>query len=259
MRLVALDITVSMAGRKILDQVNLTVGQGELVGIVGPNGSGKTTLMRVLAHLLQPDNGEVRADGKFLNDYAPNDLARTIAYLAQGSFVHWSLNAEKIVALGRLPHRGGWYAGGVQNDPAIERAIAATEIGHLRHRTTDTLSGGERARVMLARALSVEAPILLADEPVASLDPYHQIQVMEVLAAAAKSGVAVVVILHDLTLAARYCDRLLMLKDGRVLAEGLPEHVLSDEHIKAAYRVTAHQGQHHGQTYIVPWERIVEK
>ena len=138
---------------------------------------------------------------------------------------------------------------------SVERALAATDMTHLGDRIVATLSGGERVRAMLARALAVEAPILLVDEPVAALDPYHQLQVMEVLQDTARRGTAIVAVLHDLTLAARFCDRLVLLLDGRVAVEGDPSAVLAGSKLEQAFQIRVLRGQHLGQNYVVPWSR----
>lgn len=255
MRLAAEGVTVRLGGRTVLDGVDAAIEGGELVGLIGPNGAGKTSLLRVFAHLLAPADGVVRCEGRALGGYSPIERARRIAYLAQGAEVHWPMTAEKLVALGRLPHRGSWERLSGDDHAAVSRAMRATEIVEFGDRTLATLSGGERMRVMLARALAVEAPILLADEPVAALDPYHQLQVMEVLKEAAQRGTAVMAVLHDLTLAARFCDRLMLLHDGVVLAEGAPSSVLSESNLETAYSVAFVRGRHGDQDFLVAWDR----
>lgn len=202
MRLAAEGVTVRLGARIVLDGIDAAAEGGELVGLIGPNGAGKTTLLRVFAYLLEPAKGVVRCEGRPLGEYSPIELARRIAYLAQGAEVHWPMTVEKLVALGRLPHRGSWERPSGDDHGAVSRAMRATDIVGFRNRTLATLSGGERMRVMLARALAVEAPVLLANEPVAALDPYHQLQVMSVLRETARQGKAVIAVLHDLTLAA---------------------------------------------------------
>jgi ABC-type cobalamin/Fe3+-siderophores transport system ATPase subunit len=255
MRLAAEGVTVRLGTRTVLDGIDAAAEGGELVGLIGPNGAGKTSLLRVFAHLLTPAKGVVRCEGRPLGEHSPIERARRIAYLAQGAEVHWPMTVEKLVALGRLPHRGSWGQLSGDDHAAISRAMRATDIVGFRNRTLATLSGGERMRVMLARALAVEAPVLLADEPVAALDPYHQLQVMSVLKETARQGKAVIAVLHDLTLAARFCDRLLLLHDGTVLAEGAPAGVLNDCNLETAYAVAFIRSQHGDQDYLVAWDR----
>ncbi len=251
----AAGIEVRIGDKTILGGIDAAVAAGELVGLIGPNGAGKTTLLRVLANLIPPTAGIARCDGRALGEYSSAEFARRVAYLAQGHTAHWPMSVEKLVRLGRLPHHRGWRGPGPDDDAIVEQAMAATDVVHLRGRTVGTLSGGERVRVMLARALAVEAPTLLVDEPVAALDPYHQLQVMEVLRATAHRGTAVVAVLHDLTLAARFCDRLLLLGHGRVLVEGNPADVLTGPNLAQAFHVTTLRGRHEGQDYVVPWSR----
>ena len=254
MRLEAEGVTVRLGGRTVLDGIDAAVEGGELVGLIGANGAGKTSLLRVLAHLLAPARGLVRCGGRPLGDYPPAERARRIAYLAQGAEVHWPMVVEKLVALGRLPHRGSW-SGSSDDSNAISHAMRATDTIEFRHRTMATLSGGERMRVMLARALTVEAPVLLADEPVAALDPYHQLHVMGVLRETTRRGKAVIAVLHDLTLAARFCDRLVLLHDGAVLAEGSPPGVLTEGNLEAAYSIAFVRGRHDDQDFLIAWDR----
>jgi iron complex transport system ATP-binding protein len=164
---------------------------------------------------------------------------RTIAYLPQGQTLHWPLTVERLVQLGRLPHLGPLSRVAEGDRDAIERAMARADVLNLRDRIATELSGGERARAMLARALAVEAPVLIADEPLAALDPLHQFEVMELLAAEAAAGRTVIAVLHDLALAARYCTRLLMLYGGRLVADGAPAAVLTPERLAAVYGIHA--------------------
>jgi iron complex transport system ATP-binding protein len=169
--------------------------------------------------------------------------------------VHWPLTVEHLVGLGRLPYRRLWRQDTNADARAVTAALRATETEALRDRTLATLSGGERMRVLLARALAVEAAALVADEPIAALDPYHQLQVMEVLRETTRQGMLVVVVLHDLTLAARFCDRLVLLDAGCVVADGAPEAVLSAAHLTRVYRVTVVRDTYQGALYVVPWSR----
>ena len=193
---------------------------GEMVGLIGPNGSGKTTLLRILANLRTPEAGRVRYAGRTAAEVGARELARQIAYLAQGGAVHWPMRVEALVALGRLPHRRPFQGLDAADRDAIEQAMIAADVVALRGRTMGQVSGGERMRILLARALAVDAPMLLADEPIAALDPLHQLQVMELLRTTARNGRGVIVVLHDLALAARFCDRLVLLAQGGILVEG---------------------------------------
>ena len=247
MILAATGIGVSLGGRAALHGVDATVRPGELLGLIGANGAGKSTLLRVLAGLRRPDAGRVTLGGAELHGIPAARLALARAYLPQDATAHWALTVAEIVALGRLPHRRD------TDDPApVARAMQRTRIAGLAGRRVDTLSGGERMRVLLARALAVEAPVLLADEPIAGLDPLHQIRIMQVLHELAASGAGVVAVLHDLTLAARFCDRLLLLHQGRVLAEGTAGAVLNDAMLGQAYGVSVRR--HDGM--VVPWEPL---
>ncbi|MDE1567783.1 ABC transporter ATP-binding protein [Aquabacter sp. P-9] len=251
MMIEARGIRVRRGGTAVLDGVSLTAARGELLGLIGPNGAGKTTLLRALCGLDAVEAGTLTIDGQRLADLGRAALGRTISYLAQGGRIHWPMRVDELVALGRLPHTPSPDA----YDPAVERALAAADVLSLRHRITGSLSGGERARVLLARALAVEAPVLLADEPVAALDPYHQLQVMELMRDTARAGTAVVLVLHDLTLAARFCHRLALMQGGRILAEGPPEDVLHPDRMETAFGVRIEAGIRDGQRFVLPWRR----
>lgn len=257
MRIDGRNLTVRIRGRAILSKVDIAAAPGELVGLIGPNGAGKSTLLSVLARLRAPDGGTVTYDGLPAGTVDTRALARRLAMLAQSGRVDWPLTVERVVALGRLPHAGRFGTGDPGRDrAAIRRAMRAADVERLADRPVDTLSGGERTRVLVARALAVEAEMLLADEPVAALDPYHEIEVMELLAGTVRDGAGVVVVLHDLTLAGRFCDRLVLLKDGRVIASGPPGAVLTDALIAEAYGVSALLGAHEGAPFVLPWRRL---
>ncbi|WP_029003027.1 ABC transporter ATP-binding protein [Azorhizobium doebereinerae] len=252
MILSATSLTATRGARTVLEDVTLEARPGAVLGLLGANGAGKTTLLRLLAGLDAPHAGQVRFDGRPAHDLGRAELGRQVAYLAQNGAVHWPLKVEDVVALGRLPHR----AAPAADRAAVARAMAAADVAHLAGRATGTLSGGERRRVLLARALAVEGQVLLADEPVAALDPAHQLHVMELLRQVARGGATVVVVLHDLTLAARFCDRLALLAASRLLALGAPDEVLTPAHIAAAYGVSVESGRRDGETFILPWRRI---
>jgi iron complex transport system ATP-binding protein len=254
-RLVAENVSLPLNGRRVLERVSLAVEGGTLTGLVGPNGAGKTTLMRVLAGLLRPDEGTVTLDGKALAQLNRSALARHIAYMPQDAVLAWPVPVRDVVMLGRLPFRRPFAALTAADRQAIERALTAADVTSLALRRVTTLSAGERTRVLFARALASETPVLLADEPVAALDPYHQLQTMELLRAAAARRVAVLAVLHDLSLAARFCDRLVLLADGAVRAEGAAESVARDPALAKAFAVEALVGAHEGKPYVLPWRR----
>ena len=247
-------LLVALRGRPVLADIDVTLSGGALIGIVGPNGAGKSTLVRALLGLI-PTEGEVTLDGAALAGIDRATIARHVAYLPQGATLHWPLSVERLVALGRLPHLAPFSRLGERDRAAIERAMAAAEVDHLAQRTATELSGGERARVLLARALAVEAPALIVDEPLAALDPAHQIAVMEILVAQARAGALVVAVMHDLGLAARYCDRVVVVEGGRIAADGAPQEVLTPERLRATWGVRAFFGTGDGAPLIVPLAR----
>ncbi len=252
--LTARAVAARLGGRQVLAGVDLTLSPGSLTAIIGPNGAGKTTLVRVMAGLVTPEAGTVLFGERPLSALSARERARAVAYLPQGGTVAWPLPAADVVALGRVPHGGGPGTGPI--DPAVARAMRATDSEAFAGRAVTTLSGGERARVLLARALAVEAPVLICDEPVAALDPRHQLAVMGVLAAEARKGRAVAVVMHDLALAARYADRVAILAEGRLAAAGTPREVLTPAMLAAVFGGASLREERPDGLLVLPWRPL---
>ncbi|WP_029083582.1 ABC transporter ATP-binding protein [Bradyrhizobium sp. th.b2] len=252
----AIALNASLGSRKVLHDVSLSLASGHLVALVGPNGAGKTTLLRALAGLI-PSDGEIRIGGDALAALSLRERAKRFAYLPQGHMVHWPLPARDIVALGRYPHGATDPARLSPKDmEAVLRAMQAVDVTEFSDRRVTELSGGERSRVALARVLAVEAPVILADEPTASLDPRHQIDVMQKLRNVADTGVLVVVVTHDLGLAARFADHVLVLAEGRLAAQGAPAEALSEAVLASVFRVSAYRAEFQREAVIVPWADV---
>jgi iron complex transport system ATP-binding protein len=246
-------LKVMLAGRVVLSDIALALSSGHLVALVGPNGAGKTTLLRALAGLV-PSDGAIHIRGDALSALRLRERARRFAYLPQGHMVHWPLPARDIVALGRYPHGATDPARlSVKDAEAVLRAMQAADVVEFSERPVTQLSGGERSRVALARVLAVEAPVILADEPTSSLDPRHQLAVMQTLRAAADNSALVIVVTHDLGLAARFADTVLVLSEGRLVSNGAPDQALSKQVIAEVFRITAYRAEHQRATVIVPW------
>ncbi|NVK17771.1 MAG: ABC transporter ATP-binding protein [Methylocystaceae bacterium] len=246
-------ISVSIDGKKLLEDLSFYINQGEIIGLIGPNGAGKTTLLKTLVGLNEPASGQVMFKDHPLKDMSLRERGRQIGYVAQGSVCHWPMSVNKVVEMGRLPYQSLFRQKTAADLDAISNALDIFHLTHLKDRLVSTLSGGERARVMLARAHAGAPHILFADEPTADLDPGHQLQVMNVLQNQARCGIACVVVLHDLNLASRFCDRLYLLQGGKLKAAGSVSEVMTADHINNAYGIEALLGQHHGENYIVPW------
>ncbi len=255
MILQANSVSLIRANRHLVNKAKLHVDEGELVGLIGPNGAGKSSLLNLLAGLLPCDAGDVALTGENIATMNAARRSRLLAWVAQSGPVNWPLSVERIITLGRRPHMGPWQRLTAEDTHAIEGAITATDCESLRHQDATTLSGGERTRMLLARALAAQPRILLADEPVAALDLKHQLQTMRVLREFATGNRACVVVLHDLSLAARYCDRLYLMHEGKMVANGLPLEVLNRANLKDVYEVEVEFGG--GDTpWIVPVREV---
>ncbi|MEE4350703.1 MAG: ABC transporter ATP-binding protein [Pacificimonas sp.] len=253
--LVAEGVSVRVGGKALVSDASFHLKAGALVALVGPNGAGKSSLLRALAGVM-PFEGNVRLGDTDWRALSPRERATRLAYLPQERRVEWSIAVADLVALGRHPFRRRFAPQTEDDRTAVAAAMAAMDVRALADRRATTLSGGELARALTARALAVQAPVLLADEPVAALDPYHQLQVMGVLCAEAARGAAVLVVLHDLSLAARFCDRVLLMDRGRIVADGSPREALSPAAVAATYGVEMLTGESGGEHWLLPWRAL---
>jgi iron complex transport system ATP-binding protein len=249
-------LSVSLGRRRVLSDISCALSLGELVALVGPNGAGKTTLLRAIAGLI-PLSGSTRAGGDEIAGLSVRERAKRFAYLPQDHAVHWPLSVRDVVALGRYPHGAVDPSRlGRRDAGAVNRAIRIADLEAFVDRRVTELSGGERARVALARVLAVEAPVILADEPIASLDPHYQIEVMEILRNAARAGALVVVVTHDLGFAARYADQALVLNSGSLVCQAPPEAAFEAGVLADVFRIAAFRAAHEGQAVLAPWAAI---
>ncbi len=251
------DLSLKLGAITVLDAVSVVFTPGRVTVVLGPNGAGKSTLLACLAGLRDADSGQVLLDGTALSSLPRRDRAQRIGFLPQSPDVHWNVDVRTLISLGRFPHRGRW--GETPHDiAAVANAMAATDVASLASRSVESLSGGERGRVLLARVLAGEPQWLLADEPLASLDPAHQIDVLDRLREVAAAGAGVIVVLHDLNQAARVADDIVMLRNGRVIAAGPVADVLTADRIAQTYGVDVHIGQSpDGGTFVIPTGRIM--
>lgn len=231
------DVGVDFGGVTVLDDVELFVDGGEFLALVGPNGAGKTTLLRTCNGLLSPDRGDVYVGGRPVAECSAREIGQLVATVPQETTVAFEFPVADIVEMGRTPHRSRFEPADDADRAAVDDALERTDTVRFAERSVEELSGGERQRVMVARALAQDAPILLLDEPTASLDINHQVRMLALARALADDGRTVVAAIHDLELAARFCDRMALLSDGALLAEGSPETVLTSGRLEAAFDV----------------------
>lgn len=238
--------------RPVLRGVSLTVQPGEVVGLLGPNGAGKSTLIKVITKTLKPLEGTVTLRGRELSSYGRFELARELAVVEQKPVLPRGFSVREVVAMGRTPHLRLFGVPSERDRLAVEDALDATELSGLAKRRVETLSGGEVQRVIFARALAQQPRHLLLDEPTSHLDLKYQVELLQYARQQARGGVGVLVVMHDLNLAARSCDRLLMLSAGLVVAEGRPEEVLDEGLIKRVYGAHVRVGEIAGAPVVVP-------
>jgi iron complex transport system ATP-binding protein len=255
-KLEARDISVAIGDRRIVDGVSIAVSSGEIVGLIGPNGAGKSTLLRAVLGLIGKSSGKITLDDADFLAMPARERARAVAFLPQDRRVEWRLPAGDVVMLGRYPHQSGFGGPSPEDQAAVDRALGAVDAAALFDRPVAVLSGGERTRVLLARALAVEAPLLLVDEPIAALDPYHQLHVMEILRDRARAGGGVLAVIHDLALASRFMDRLVLMNEGWIVADGPPAEVLTPARLAQVYRIDAVAGNEKGRPWLLPWSRL---
>ena len=236
--LIAANITVVTGAQTLVDNASLRLTSGELIAIVGENGAGKSTLMRAMAGYIAYE-GNCQIDGTDIRELRPAARARQIAWLPQNVPLAWPIRVIDAVALGRFAHGGLPHRLTTADEIAVRRALSVCGLAHLTDRSTANLSGGELARVHIARALAAETPLLLADEPVAALDPRYRLAIMDIFRKAADNGCGVMVILHDLGLAARFADRIIGLKAGKIIIDDCPEKAITPHNILRLFGVEA--------------------
>ncbi len=252
------DLFFSYEENPVLQQLDFSIQEGDLLALVGPNGSGKTTLLKILLGILSPKAGRVLLDNKPLQSYAPKERAKHIAYVSQQPALNFPLTAFELVALGRYPHSGRFKAA-KPDAAAVNEALKLTETIHLRERKFSTLSGGEKQKVLISRALAQSARILLLDEPTLHLDLYHQIQILKILKELCVERSAIVVaVLHELNLVSLYADKVAMLRRGIIHAFGPVREVLNETNIKEVFGVAmaAREESESGARYFIPRDRL---
>jgi len=232
------NLSVALGGKAALSDASFDIHGGEFIGLIGPNGAGKTTLLRAILGLVA-SGGEILLDGDDLHRMAASTKAQKLAYLPQERDVAWPVSVEMLVSLGRSALKPVFASMNAQDEALVYAAMQRMDVAQFRDRSAMELSGGERARVLIARVLAQDTPVILADEPVAGLDPSHQLGLMESFVGLAREGRTVVASLHELSLAAQHCTRLILLHNGRVVADGAPTKVLTPQLLHDVYGIRA--------------------
>ncbi len=235
----ARDLVFQVDGRRLLDRMSLSAGKGEFVGLVGPNGAGKTTFLKALLRLLRIEGGAVLLEGRDLQSVPARESARSMALVPQAAPNTFGFTSLEVTVMGRYPHLGRFQVEGPEDQRIAMDAMKLTETEAFADRVLTTLSGGERQRVLVARAVAQQPRVLLMDEPISNLDVQHQTRVLDVVRGLVAEGITAIAAMHDLSLAARYCDRLVMIDRGRIVAEGLPEAVLTPKNLREIFGVHA--------------------
>lgn len=234
------DVSFNRGNRPIIQSVNLTLQSGQFIGMIGPNGTGKSTLLRLMARLLKPDKGFIELNEKRLKDLSDIEVAKIITYMPQSTILEYQFTVEQVVLMGRHPHRKRWQGTQREDLRITDRAMELTGITHLKKRFITTLSGGERQLVFLARSIAQQSQVILLDEPTSDLDIYHQVQICKVIRSLVEEGKTVVAAIHDINLAARYCDRILLLDRGSIIGADEPGQILTTENILRVFQTNAY-------------------
>lgn len=233
------DLSIRAKQTVLVDRASTELKTGELVVLLGPNGAGKTSLIRGALGLIKPASGASELDGRAVASLSPTERAQLISYLPQIRPLAWPNRVRDVVALGRFSHGATIGRLSAEDRAAVDTAISACDLTHLQDRSADTLSGGELARMHCARAFAANAPLLVADEPIAALDPRHQFRILDLIKSYVDQGGGALLVLHDIELAARYASRLIWMKDGRIVADGSVEETLSADRLAEVYGVSA--------------------
>lgn len=251
MRLAVDSLCVTRDHSQVLSNVSFLSEKAELIGLIGPNGAGKSTLMRSLSGL-QPFTGLVELDGENITQFTPRQLARRLAFLPQDRTVHWPMLSKEIVMLGRMPHQSGMAGTSDCDQQVVADAMAVMDVAELSERPFDRLSGGEQARVLIARVLAQQPQLIIADEPVNGLDPAHQISLMKSFRDLVSLGKTVIASMHDLPLASHWCDRIIVLSGGEQIADGAVKDVLTAQQISEVYGVKTETLSVSGRSIVIP-------
>lgn len=233
------NLSFSYQQNKVIKDISLSFEAGQMIGLIGPNGAGKSTLLNLLMGLTPPAEGKVLLNERPLKSYARREIARHISLVPQNVSIGYAFTVREIVAMGRNPHLGSFKPESNQDLELIEQALCKTDLINMQNRRVDQLSGGERQRVFIARALAQQTPLLLMDEPTASLDLCHQLDILTLLSNLAEEGHLVITAIHDLELASRFCHRLILLSQGTVTADGKAEEVLTQTNLKQYFSIEA--------------------
>ncbi len=238
MKLKIRGVEFSYGSRKVLENITFEVSEGEILGILGPNGSGKTTLLRCINRVLEAKKGSILIDGTDIRKLSRKEIAKNIGVVPQDSAIHFPFTVFDIVLMGRTPHLGRLEQEGSEDIETAKKAMEITNTKHLADRLIDEISGGEKQRVIIARALAQEPKILLLDEPTLHLDINHQLEILELLRKLAiKNRLTIVLVSHDLNLASRYCHRMILLKTGKIHSAGKPQDVLTKDNIRDVFKI----------------------
>lgn len=239
---------------QVLDEVDLEVNGNEFVSLIGPNGAGKSTLLKIISGVLHPTAGDVKLGSSSIGKMSVRRIAQHLAMVEQEKPIGFDFTVREVVAMGRTPHRGRFARETTEDQKAVERAMVLADVGDLQGRSIRAISGGERQRVFLAMALAQEPKALLLDEPTTHLDLRHQVQFMSIVRERANEGAAVLMAIHDLTLAAQTTDRIALMHQGSIMVVGSPSDVLTQQHIKQAFNLDVVVGRHQDTslTYVLP-------
>ena len=249
-------LTYSRGKHKILNSVDIFLHKSQFIGLIGPNGTGKSTLLRLMAGLLKPDSGTIFYKNHDLNEMSALEVAKAITYMPQSTVLDYEFTVSQLVLMGRHPHRKKWHFTQRDDELIADKAMEQTGIYHLKDRYITSLSGGERQLVFLAKAITQQSEVILLDEPTSDLDIYHQVQIAEVIQELVGEGKVVLAAIHDINLATRYCDQLMLLGNGELISRGTPEEVITNDNLLKVFHTHtyAYDDTCFNKRQIIPYE-----
>ena len=249
-------LTYNRGKQRVLKSIDVSLNKSQFIGLIGPNGTGKSTLLRLMAGLLKPNTGTISFKNQNIKQVSALEIAKAITYMPQSTILDYEFTVSQVVQMGRHPHRKKWHFTNRADELIADKAMEQTGIYHLKDRYITSLSGGERQLVFLAKAITQQSEVILLDDPTSDLDIYHQVQIAEVIQELVQEGKVVLAAIHDINLATRYCDQLMLMGNGELISRGTPEEVITNDNLLKVFHTHtyAYNDTWFNKRQIIPYE-----